>query len=195
MQQGKERPSAATEATLAPFSMDSYVKSIKAGYKNLKVIEKESKEGLEEMSHTAEQALVAAAQDQDADEDGWETVRRAKKPKTGARAVVQKMGERKRSAPKGLEAPPTRNDARAVFGNVDKKHKKKDFYSFQLTDRWRSKADRIASKLNMKKDVFGRPIQTANVTRLSESASRRHWKSEKLQSCKNQRDVRSFQRQ
>ena len=42
------------------------------------------------------------------------------------------------------------------------KHTKKDFYQFQVTDRWRKKAERIASRLDQKRDYFGRVRSSRN---------------------------------
>ena len=182
--------------TESSFSMAKYLSSISAEYKSMNAIDAEAKKVLDSIT---QEAAIAVAEDEsknpdDADDDGWQTVQRKKKPKAGQKAIVQKMGKSKKATSSEPVKPiPSRRFATAVFGNVQRKHKKNDFYSFQLTDRWRSKAERIASKLNMTKDVFGRPIQTANVTRVRDASSIRQWKNEKMQTRKNQRDVRSFQ--
>ncbi|KNH04780.1 GTP-binding protein [Perkinsela sp. CCAP 1560/4] len=172
-----------------PFRIADYIERIRKGYKSTRDIDQEAKKQLDSIVQEAQDSLLQAERmESEGKEDGWQIVKRNRKGSNINKAFSLKMRQR---APKENPLPSSRF-SKEVFG-MKKKDQKKDFYSFQLTDRWREKADRIASKLNAKKDIFGRPIQTARISHPRNNAIIRDWKSKKLSSAKQQREVRSFQ--
>lgn len=84
--------------------------------------------------------------EKEADDEGWKEVKRRKvNPRSLMAAAPMASKEKAHKKDPLLE-----------------KHSKKDFYAFQVTDRWRKKAERIASRMGQQRDYFGRLRQVRN---------------------------------
>ena len=141
------------------FSIDTYIARIEGSYTDAGKILSTANSFLDTFSTEEHAAWLEKGeggggnddeqdeQDADADDEGWTEV---KKRKLSVKALMKPDDAVNPNSPK-----PDKNPFLT-------KHTKKDFYQFQVTDRWRKKAERIAARLEVKRDYFGRVRSSRN---------------------------------